>query len=72
MPHPALQQLAQELGATLPPRLADLSESELGVLTDAVKRLKKQQDADLNKALEGTLSHVPALLRGAVRKILFA
>ena len=72
MPQPAFQQLAQELGATLPARLNELSDSELGLLTDAVKRLKKQQDADLSKALEGTLSHVPALLRGAVRKILFA
>jgi len=72
MPQPAFQQLAQELGTDLPARMAELSDAELGQLTEAVRRLKKQQDADLTKALEGTLSHVPALLRGTVRKILFA
>lgn len=66
-----LQQLSEELGVRAPERLSELNEAELSLLTEAVKRLKKRQDVELNSALENALSHVPALLRGAVRKILF-
>lgn len=68
----ALQRLGQELGGNAPAALAALSEQELTVLADAVARLKTRQQQDLGKALEAALGHVPALLRGAVRKILFA
>jgi hypothetical protein len=68
----ALQELARELKGPLPSELAGLSDTELSQLTDAVRRLRRQQDSDLAKAMEGALSHVPALLRGAVRKILFS
>ncbi len=72
MTQAALQRLAQELGGTPPADLNSLSETELTLLADAVARLKARQQQDLGKALEDALGHVPALLRGAVRKILFA
>ena len=68
----ALQELARELKGPLPPELASLTDAELGQLSQAVRHLRRQQDGDLAKALDGALSHVPALLRGAVRKILFS
>jgi len=38
----------------------------LALMTDA----RAQQQAALEKALEGALSHIPMLLRGPVRKVL--
>lgn len=61
--------LARELGGRLP-QLDGLDESELAALTEALRRARRNQQQQLQRAFEAALEHVPLLLRGAVRKIL--
>lgn len=68
----AFERLARELDGPLPSGLDALSATEINRLADAVVLLKQKQASDLSTALEKALSHIPALLRGTVRKILFS
>ena len=61
--------LARELGGRLP-QLDALDEAELTALTEALRRARRNQQQQLQRAFEAALEHVPLLLRGAVRKIL--
>lgn len=63
--------LAEALQAPLPPGLERLSTPQLEKLAAAFATAKQHQRAALQDSTEAALSHVPMLLRGAVRKVLF-
>lgn len=63
--------LAEALQAPLPPGLEALGKPQLDKLAAAFAAAKTQQRAALLQSTEAALSHVPMLLRGAVRKVLF-
>ncbi len=70
--HP-IQALARELGtapSALPPP-DPLRAEELQLLQTAMLMTRQRQQAHLRDALNAALKHVPALLRGPVRKVLF-
>lgn len=71
MPKHAIEQLsttlqvpAQELEG-----LSTLSAAQLLQLNDLISVAKQKQRQTLNDAIEGGLNYVPAILRGAVKKI---
>lgn len=66
----AKAQLQRELGDL--PSIGRLSDEQAGVLRDAVKAARERQGHALAKARDEALGHVPALLRGSVRKVLGA
>jgi len=63
--------LAEALGGPLPEGLSGLTKAQLEKLAAAFATAKTQQRAALENSTEAALSHVPFLLRGAVRKVLF-
>ena len=63
--------LAEIVGDSVLPALDTMGEAELGALADAVRNARRHQRAQLERALTEALGHLPALLRGPVRKILF-
>ncbi|WP_330329907.1 hypothetical protein OHS33_09325 [Streptomyces sp. NBC_00536] len=64
--------LGAELRGDGPPGVfAGLSGGELGRLADAVRGERERRAAGLGEAAEEALKLVPALARGAVRKVLF-
>lgn len=63
--------LADALGAPLPAGLEALSKPQLEKLANALGTAKTRQRAALQDSTEAALSHVPLLLRGTVRKVLF-
>lgn len=63
--------LAQELEGPLPSGLEALDANDVNELISSVRSLKEKQKRDLATALEESLNHVPFMIRGAVRKILF-
>ena len=63
--------LADALQAPLPAGLEGLTKPQLEKLSAAFARAKTQQRAALEQSTEAALSHIPMLLRGAVRKVLF-
>lgn len=71
MATPTINPLADALGSPLPKGLEALSKAELQVLATAFASATQQQRIALAAATEAALSHVPLLLRGAVRKVLF-
>jgi len=62
--------LAAALGAPVL-GLAGLSKGQAEQLLVALATAKSRQGVALEAATEAALSHVPMLLRGAVRKVLF-
>lgn len=62
--------LGGELGGEVPPGFESLDEAALRRLAEAVRQARQQQKADIAAALAAALHHVPALLRGPLRKIL--
>ncbi|HKY90259.1 MAG TPA: hypothetical protein VJM11_04435 [Nevskiaceae bacterium] len=71
----ALDALRAEMGAAaarqLPPALADVPEPQLEALLGAIRESKRRQKRLLEDAADHSLRLVPALLRPAVRKVLF-
>lgn len=65
------QRLTGELGSPPPEGLHALSAAELCAWADTLARSRSRQRKNLSAALEHALSFVPALVRGAVRRILF-
>ncbi|CAM5405814.1 hypothetical protein SAVIM338S_02080 [Streptomyces avidinii] len=64
--------LSRELGGARPPAsFAGLEEAELARLAGALEAERARQAEGLNRAAEEALKLVPALARGAVRKVLF-
>jgi hypothetical protein len=70
MSRAALQALTRELGSDLPEAFAVLDEGDVLALTAALRVARQQQKAQLDEALTRALEHVPALMRGPVRRIL--
>ncbi|MBT2543733.1 hypothetical protein J7E99_24315 [Streptomyces sp. ISL-44] len=67
-----LGRLGAQLGGAEPPEsFRDLDAAELALLVDALRAERARQDGGLNEAAEEALKLVPALARGAVRKVLF-
>lgn len=62
--------LAAALGAPVN-GLTGLKQAEVEKLLAALAAAKQRQRAALQNSTEAALSHVPMLLRGAVRKVLF-
>ena len=60
-----------ELGLADPTPLASLAPDELAWLRAAVRDAREREHAALTAAVDQALEHVPRLLRGAVRRILF-
>ncbi len=60
--------LADLLGDDLPAGIVALPEEHRQDLADALRDARRRQSAALAEAGEAGLRHVPALLRGAVRK----
>lgn len=62
--------LAAALGGPLPEGLSGLGEQDANTLVAALAAAKAAQRKALRESSETALSHVPMLLRGAVRKVL--
>lgn len=62
--------LQRELGGAALPDLSALGGAEQDQLVGLIQAARRNQKAQLAQAMEAALSHIPALLRGAVRKIL--
>ena len=71
MATPKTNVLAEALAAPLPAGLEALSKPQLEKLAATFAAAKLQQRKALQDSTEAALSHVPMLLRGAVRKVLF-
>lgn len=64
-------ELRAELGSDPPPgMIAQLDERALDHLTNAVRAAKLRQREALDRAEAGALSHLPRLLRKAIRTVL--
>jgi hypothetical protein len=66
----AMAALRAELGGSGAEGLQALDDEELQALTSTVRAAKRHQSAALNAAAQQALGHVPALLRGPIRRIL--
>jgi hypothetical protein len=64
------QALAKELGGKTPPPLEALSAAEVDSLAELLRRARRNQQSQLKHAFDAALGHIPALLRGPIRKIL--
>ena len=62
--------LGAELGGRVPPGFESLDEAALRQLAGAVREARRLQKSDIAAALGAALGHVPALLRGPLKKIL--
>ncbi len=67
----AAHPLADELGAKSLPALDALTSTEIDMLRQSIRTARAHQKQQLARAFEAALGHIPALLRGPVRKILF-
>jgi hypothetical protein len=65
-----LRTLIEALGGGVLPSLEALDARELDTLTAAVREARRTQQRQLTQAMEAALGHLPALLRGPVRRIL--
>ncbi len=70
MPQTSLHRLSADLRADLPPELGSLRDDELVILHKAFTEARQQQAQEMDEALTKALEHVPAMMRGPVRKIL--
>jgi hypothetical protein len=74
MSESAFQNLSRVLQDGAPPAELEqqLDERELQQVADAVEAMHKHQEQALEHAMEQALSHVPAMLRKTVRRVLFS
>jgi hypothetical protein len=66
-----LDETHTELGLRDKTPLAGLSAAELAWLRDTVRDVRRREHAALTAAVDRAMEHVPWLVRGAVRRILF-
>jgi hypothetical protein len=66
----ATSELADALGGPVP-KIAGLTAAQARRLAALVEDATARQAASLDRAIEGGLSHIPRLLRGAVKSVLF-
>lgn len=69
MTRPAVAEVERELRCGTIVGLDDLTDADLTRLLGQIRMAKQRQEQDLKRAFEETLSHLPALLRGPVRKL---
>jgi hypothetical protein len=66
-----LAETATALGLADAEPLAALSLAEIAWLRDAAYRAREREQAAVDGAIDQAMDHVPALVRGAVRRVLF-
>lgn len=66
-----LARLTTELGGRPPGGLARLDAASAEDLTRALREAKRRQSRELESAMRSSMDHVPRLLRGPTRKLLF-
>lgn len=66
----ALDALKRELGGEPPAAIKTLDDGALSHLASAMREARTRQQQQLDQALSKALDHVPALMRGPIRKIL--
>jgi hypothetical protein len=64
------QRLAAAIGAAPPDAFAALSADDAASLAGTVERATADRDALIDRAIEDSLRHIPALLRGPVKRAL--
>lgn len=62
--------LAAAIGATPPDAFSTLSADDAAALATTVERAIADRDALIDRAIEDSLRHIPALLRGSVKRAL--
>jgi hypothetical protein len=62
--------LAAAVGAAPPEELANLSDDDRTALAATVERAIAERNAMIDDAIESSLRHLPALLRGPVKRAL--
>ncbi|MGI8921340.1 MAG: hypothetical protein ACR2HD_06655 [Solirubrobacteraceae bacterium] len=67
---PGLRALRGQLGSAPPKGVRALDDEALAQLADAIHGARRRQAAALETAGKEALDHIPALLRGAVRRML--
>jgi hypothetical protein len=70
MPEDARSALETDLGRGLSPALASLPLDKLAHLSTAFRERRTAQLAELEKAIDEAIDHLPALLRNQARKAL--
>jgi hypothetical protein len=70
-PSPLLPELAAELRGADLSAIGDLPSAAQTQLLDAIRTTRKRQQQALDAAIDQGLSMTPALLRGALKRILF-
>lgn len=70
MTNPALASLRERLGPDLAV-LDELSPDEAAELLELIAAARDTQQAALDEAVEAALGHLPKLVRGTARRILF-
>lgn len=63
------EQLKRELGGAAPAVLAELGAAEQARLAATLKAAKQRQQKHLGEAIDEALRHIPALLRGPIRRL---
>lgn len=64
-----LEALRRTLGGVLPPGIEALEAPQVAKLCSTVEAARTRQQAQIESALQAALAHLPALLRGPVRKL---
>jgi aminopeptidase C len=64
-----MKALTEQLGARPPRALAQLEGDQLRDLAQAIRDARRHQADELRAAREQSLSHIPKLLRGPVRRV---
>jgi hypothetical protein len=62
--------LAAAIGATPPDDFAALPAADIAALAAAVERAANERNAMIDRAIDDSLRHIPALLRGSVKRAL--
>jgi hypothetical protein len=65
----AYERLRAALDGLEPEGFEALEDGQLALLAEAIERAREEHDRALDEATEESLSHVPRLLRPAVRRI---
>jgi hypothetical protein len=65
-----VSELADAIGAPPPPELEALAPAFRAALAAQVQRAARERSELLDRAIEDSLRHIPALLRGTVKRVL--
>ena len=65
------EEVIAELGSEHGIDVSEMTADQQAALVAAIREARAQQRAVLEAAITGAMEHVPRLLRGALRKVLF-